>query len=129
MTERRITLPWDYSVAPIDGEAAVPNIPTTEGRLLGTKLARLADLEELRIRSDFPQAHSRCNDCALRAGTDPNGCVETLMDLLKCVCEDTPFYCHQGLRDGEPKRLCAGFAILAGNDEFKAVVSNEAPDD
>lgn len=106
-------LPWAFSEEPSPDEDAVPNVPTPEGRMLGRELARLCDIEEARMRVRFPRLHPRCDDCALRAGTDPNGCPETLMDVVKCIAENVPFYCHKGVRDGEPKRLCAGFAICA----------------
>ena len=106
-------VPWDYSVpADPDDATTVENLPTPEGRELGRELARLADIAEARRLEQFPNAHPRCGDCAFRAGTDPNGCVETLMDALKCVVEADPFFCHRHLRDGEPKQLCAGFAAL-----------------
>lgn len=105
-----MSLPWSFSEAAPEGEGH-PNLPTPEGRLLGAELARLCDIEEARLREQFPRLHPRCDDCALRAGTDPNGCPETLMDVIKCISESVPFYCHKGVLDGEPKRLCAGFAI------------------
>lgn len=106
-----VSLPWEFSEPPAEGEPSYPNLPTPEGRALGAELARLCDVEEQRIRERFPN-QPRCDDCAARAGTDPNGCSETLMDLLKCVHEAVPFYCHKRVKDGEPQRLCAGFAIL-----------------
>lgn len=55
-----------------------------------------------------------CSDCALREGTTPNQCPATLGDVLKCVVEDLPFYCHKGVPDGgAPKRICTGAAVLA----------------
>jgi hypothetical protein len=108
-----VKVPWDFSEAPADGEG-VPNLPTPLGRALGIELARIADIEEARQRERFPRMHPRCDDCALRSGTDPNGCAETLMDVIKCVEEDAPFFCHKGVSDGEPKRLCAGYMILIG---------------
>jgi hypothetical protein len=125
-------IPWDYSEAPEEGdETAVPNVPTPEGQMLGAELARLTDIEEERLRERFLKLHPRCDDCALRLGTGPNGCVSTLMDVVKCVAESVPFYCHKGARDGDaPKRLCAGFAVLAGfADDFSALAarSGETP--
>jgi hypothetical protein len=107
-------LPWDYSEEPAADEPTVPNVPTPEGRMLGRELARLADIEEAKLRKQFPRLQPRCDDCALRSGTDPNGCVETLMDVIKCVVEqERVFYCHKGVKDGQPKRMCAGFGFLA----------------
>lgn len=97
--------PWDYSAK---SEAGAP----LEGRALGKKMARLADQAEVKMRSQFPKAPPRCDDCAFRLGTRPNGCPFTLMDALKCVLEGKPFYCHKGVSDGKPKRLCAGWALV-----------------
>lgn len=115
-----MSAPWAFSEPPTDGDTPIANMPTPEGRLLGAQLARLADVEEAKLREEFPRLHPRCDDCALRLGTRPNGCPDTLMDVVKCVIEGTPFYCHKGVKDGEPKHLCAGFALLAGlNGEFQ----------
>jgi hypothetical protein len=108
-------VPWDFSEPPADDETAVPNVPTPEGRLLGAQLARLADVEEERLRERFPHMHRRCGDCAFRAGTVPNGCPETLMDAVKGLVEAVPFYCHKKFdEDGKPLLLCAGYALLVG---------------
>lgn len=113
---RKPTVPWEFSEPSAEGDG-VPNAPTPEGRLLGEQLARLADHEEAILRERFPHAHRRCGDCALRAGTTPNGCAETLMDVVKALVEHVPFYCHKAMTpDGEPRVLCAGYAILAGTD-------------
>lgn len=87
--------------------ALKPNLPTSEGRALGTELARLCD-GEARSRPEEPD---RCRTCAFRAGTAPNGCVPTLMDALKCAMEGVPFYCHES-PCGEPTRLCAGWRLM-----------------
>lgn len=116
----RQPVPWSFS-EPAGVEDGTPNLPTPEGRLLGEQLARLCDIEEARLRETFPNAHRRCGDCALRLGTDPNGCAETLMDLVKCVVEAVPFYCHQAMTDGKPRVLCAGYAALANTDLAEAL--------
>lgn len=105
--------PWDYSTAP-DPATAVPNMPTKAGRQLGELLAKLADEAEAEQQRDFPDMIPRCNDCAFRAGTRPNGCEETLMDAIKCAVEARPFYCHKGTQDGAkaPTRLCSGAMVL-----------------
>ena len=105
--------PWEFSKEPAPGEG-YENLPDEAGRELGAELARLADVEEEKQRADFPDQLPRCDDCAFRLGTRPNGCSETLMDAVKCVIECVPFYCHKGIKDGEsPKRLCSGWALLA----------------
>lgn len=114
-----MSVPWDFSKPPEDGEPSAPNVPTPEGRMLGEQLARLCDIEEERLRERFPTMHRRCGDCALRLGTVPNGCPETLMDVVKAVMEHVPFYCHKALTpEGEPKILCAGYGALIGTEAF-----------
>lgn len=108
-----VVAPWDYSTAP-DPATAVENMPTEAGRKLGALVAKLADEAEADQRRDFPNMLPRCNDCAFRAGTRPNGCEETLMDAIKCAVEARPFYCHKGTQDGAkaPSRLCSGAMVL-----------------
>lgn len=116
LSDRKSRAPWDFSEPPADDADAVPNVPTPEGRLLGAHLARLADVEEARLLERFPRHHKRCGDCAFRAGTDPNGCPETLMDAVKGIVESVPFYCHKKFDpDGKPLLLCAGYAMLVGS--------------
>lgn len=87
---------------------------TPEGIALGKQLARLCDLEEVKVRARFPKHAKRCQSCAFRAGTLPNGDPVTLMDATKCLIEAVPFMCHQYFdKDGNPRDLCAGYAILA----------------
>lgn len=106
---------WDFSVpVSADDPTAVANLPTPAGRALGAELARFADLEESRVLAQFPHSQPRCGDCALRLGSVPNGCPETLMDLVKCLLESVPFYCHHATDGTEPTRLCAGYGLLAG---------------
>ena len=91
----------------------VPNLPTPEGREAGTHLARLSDAAEAMITNFFgelPPQCVRCVDCACRAGTDPNGSPQTVVDFLECVRDKEPFYCHLGIAEGsEPKRICGGW--------------------
>lgn len=108
----RVRAPWGYSKPLPDGEG-YPNEPDAEGRKLGAELARLADVAEAEQLKTFPDQLPRCDDCAFRAGTNPNGCSETLMDAIKCVMELNPFYCHKGLDEqGSPKHICRGWFLL-----------------
>ena len=110
----QLRAPWEFSEAPAPGEGT-PNLPTPAGRLLGRQLARLCDLEEAKDLEGFPDQLPRCDDCAFRLGTRPNGCAETLMDAVKCIIEIKPFYCHKGVKEGEaPKHLCRGWLTLSG---------------
>lgn len=120
--------PWEFSTQPAADEPSYPNLPTPLGRALGAELARLCDAEELRVRERHPHSARRCNDCAFRLGTDPNGCPETLMDAVKGLAENVPFYCHKHFDDdGKPTRLCAGWAILAGRDVLVALAGAVVP--
>jgi hypothetical protein len=93
-------------------------VPTEQGRALGKEPARLCDVEEERQRAQFPNQQPRCNDCAFRAGTNPNGCSETLMDALKCVIEQEPFYCHKGLDEtGNAKHICRGWWLMVATKD------------
>lgn len=106
-------MPWKYSI-PIDGEESRPNLPTQEGRAAGMTLALIAERDMARMKERFPDALPMCDDCALRQGTDPNGCLATLGDVIKCIMENQPFFCHKGVSgNDEPKRLCAGYAACS----------------
>lgn len=121
-----LKLPWDYS-NPVPGNA-VPNVPTPEGRVCGQQLASWVDELETDQRKQFPNMRPRCDDCALRAGTLPNGCLSTLGDLVKAVAENDVFYCHKGVVDDrEPKAMCAGFAILLGAPRFRDGPEKDPP--
>lgn len=76
-----------------------------QGRSLGNRIVRwtqpwVAHLEQ----QGEPDA--RCKSCAFRAGTVPNGCLQTQMDVLKAVIEKVPFNCHQHDRQGQ---ICHGW--------------------
>lgn len=77
------------------------NRPTPEGIALGKELARLTDRAEAEVRARFPKAKERCGTCAFRLGTIPNGCVETVMDALKCALEYRTFDCHETMVKGK----------------------------
>jgi hypothetical protein len=50
------------------------------------------------------------------------------MDLVKCIVESIPFYCHKGIpQDGTPKRLCSGFVCLtsAGTEDLRDVLARK----
>lgn len=89
-------------------DCMIPNRPSLEGALLGKELARLADKAESEAVQKYPNTKVRCKTCAFRLGTVPNRCVVTVMDALKCVMEQVPFFCHEN-RD-EP---CMGWVDSA----------------
>ncbi len=75
-----------------------------EGRMIGRQLAALADHN---IKAKVGLADKRCGTCALRVGTVPNGCAQTMADVVKCIVERQDFSCHQ-----DKSRRCAGFAAV-----------------
>ncbi len=105
------------------------NAPTPEGIALGRELARFFDIEQPKVEAQFPGSTERCKSCAFREGTYPNGCPETVVDALDCAVTGKPFYCHVGLVDGEPKRLCAGWAVLQGGDIATALACHSLVDE
>lgn len=82
-------------------EAKNKNRVTPEGRAMGEQLARLTERSIQRLAADGEE-DGRCKSCAFRAGTVPNGCLQTQMDALKAVIEDVPFLCHQAHSNGWP---------------------------
>lgn len=78
---------------------------SVEGRMLGEQMARLYDIAEKRLGDEADEGE-RCKTCAFRAGTVPNGCAQTQLDISKCVAEGIPFYCHQNVG-----QLCHGWVI------------------
>lgn len=106
--------PWAFSKPAAPGErGSVPNVPTEDGAELGAAIARLCEREILEQEREQRTPPERCVDCAFRLGTTPNQCAPTLMDAVKCLVENTPFWCHHDVGpDGEPTRLCAGLVIL-----------------
>lgn len=107
----------------------VPNRPSPEGRLIGEQLARMTDNAEPAILRRFAGHPQRCTSCAFRAGTVPNGCLETVMDALKATMECEPFYCHQPKPgpDGEPTTVCAGWAIAISSIKDRAPLPTPWP--
>lgn len=84
------------------------NRTTPEGRNLGEQIARLCDVEALKLMREGEWNHDeRCASCAFRKGTVPNGCPQTLMDAMKCLMEKVPFHCHVGEK-GEAE-VCSGW--------------------
>jgi hypothetical protein len=78
---------------------------SAEGQALGEQMVRLYDIAARRL-GDQADEGERCRTCAYRAGTVPNGCAQTQLDISKCTAEGIPFYCHQ--HRGE---LCHGWIV------------------
>lgn len=116
--------PWEFS-KPASKETGVPNLPSDIGAELGAELARLTEPELAKLQKELPSVPPPCSECAFVKGTTPNRCGQTLMDAIKCVVEDEPFYCHKGVDDqAEPERLCTGYLAASGaRERLKAVTA------
>lgn len=79
-----------------------------EGRAIGSQLVRLVEpvIKHLEAHGDSDE---RCKSCAFRAGTVPNGCLQTMMDAVKAMSEQKPFYCHVERYVDGTNKLCAGW--------------------
>lgn len=85
-----------------------PNRVSKEGIAMGVEMARLCDVEVPKlIAMGEWEEDERCASCAFRAGTVPNGCSQTQMDVLKCVMEKQAFFCHATPVQGT--KVCAGW--------------------
>jgi hypothetical protein len=84
------------------------NLPTPGGRECGANMVRMTEpaIAELAAAGELDE---RCSTCAFRLGTLPNGCVETVMDAMKCGMEGKPFYCHDRRRKGD---TCHGWFAM-----------------
>lgn len=85
---------------------------SAEGQALGLNFARIADAECAALAGEG-EDDERCKSCAFRAGTVPNGCIQTQLDVAKAVAEDVPFMCHCNLdARGRPTKICHGWFAL-----------------
>jgi hypothetical protein len=99
-----------------------------EGRALGEQMAKLYDIAKERLtaagetipRTPLTELTDRCKTCAFRAGTVPNGCAQTQIDISKCAAEGIPFYCHQ-----HQGQLCRGWAVTRAG--LRDVLPSMAP--
>lgn len=82
---------------------------TPEGRALGLQMSSLADRAVAMLAAQ-DEPDERCQSCAFTAGTVPNGCLQTQMDVMKAVVEGVPFGCHQADRKGWP---CHGWYAVS----------------
>lgn len=99
-----------------------------EGKKLGALAAQLADGECATLARDG-EDDERCKSCAFRAGTVPNGCLQTQLDVMKAVAEDIPFMCHQHLdARGQPSKVCHGwFAARRVVGRIEAATGQKMP--
>jgi hypothetical protein len=105
--------------------------PTGYGAILGDALAMIAAAG----RKNLPEGTvipDTCLTCAFREGALPNRMGGTVKEALDCVLliDGDRFACHQGMKDGEPKRICAGYlaAILAPFSFVKEVIASAHKD-
>jgi hypothetical protein len=101
---------------------------SADGKALGAITARLADIECAALARDG-EADERCKSCAFRAGTVPNGCEQTQLDVMKAIAEDVPFMCHvQRSAGGHPTSVCHGwFAARRVVDRIEAATGRKMP--
>lgn len=109
---------------PEDRSAATGDRPSMHGKMLGEALALIAEIG----RRDAPMSiPDTCLTCAFRIGSMPNQTAGTGMMALNCVLRIDPdrFACHHGMKEGEPRKLCAGYiaAMLAPFSEVKEILS------
>jgi hypothetical protein len=97
--------------------ASLPSVASTkpqhnrvspEGKNLGKQLARLCDrqAEQFIVDGEW-EKDERCDSCAFRHGTVPNGCLQTQLDALKSVLEHEPFFCH--VEQPKGSHVCSGW--------------------
>jgi len=105
--------------------------PTSYGAILGDALALIAAAgrKDLPIGMAIPDT---CLTCAFREGTLPNRMGGTVKQALDCVLtiDRDRFACHHGMKDGEPRRLCAGYlaAMIAPFSFVKEVIASAYKD-
>jgi hypothetical protein len=115
----------------IEEDAMTSTKPSSYGAILGDALALIAAAG----RKDLPEGASlgdACLTCAFREGTLPNRMGGTAKQALDCVLgiDRDRFACHHGMKDGEPKRLCAGYlaAMIAPFSFVKEVLASAHKD-
>lgn len=84
----------------------IRNTRSEEGIACGKEMARFYE-QELSKRPR--ELDGRCDTCACRLGSLPNGSTTTQMDFLKCIMEGVDFVCHEKGREGT---LCHGYKLL-----------------
>jgi len=96
--------------------------PSAHGKLAGKAIALL----ESAGRREMPGLPEGCATCAFREGCMTNMMAGTTLVALKCALgqDADRFACHHGMKDGQPKKLCAGYvaAILASHTLKEQVV-------
>lgn len=92
--------------------------------MLGHALAIIASIGRRDAPMPIPDC---CLTCAFREGSMPNQSAATGKLALDCLLgiDQDRFACHQGMKDGEPQKICVGYvaALLAPYPEVKAILS------
>lgn len=107
-----------------------------EGRALGAQLVRLVE-PVIQHLADLGDPDERCKSCAFRAGTVPNGCIQTMADAFKAVLEQKPFMCHVDRYTDGHRKLCSGWLASQWGSAGRPPVAcswdfsppDDAPDD
>jgi hypothetical protein len=95
--------------------------PSQHGVILGEGLAAMAAAGR-EAKPDLPEM---CATCAFRPGCMTNRMASTGKVALDCVMGIDPeqFACHHGMKDGEPTKLCVGYAAaIAAPFETKKTI-------
>ncbi len=92
-----------------------------QGLAMGMKMANRVEpiIQHLAAEGEPDE---RCKSCAFRAGTVPNGCLQTQMDALKATLEQTPFRCHVDHYPNGEHKLCAGWLATQWGAAYRPVV-------
>ena len=96
---------------------------TPDGKALGEQMVRLTEPWIAHLAAEG-EPDERCKSCAFRAGTVPNGCLQTQADVLKAVVEKVPFLCHQHDRKGQ---ACHGWFAAMVAMRHAELVKGPAP--
>ena len=81
------------------------NIPTLTGALQGCRIA-------------VEPTPAMCSSCAFRLGTPANQSPITTIDASDAAQDSFQFFCHDDMDEsGEPRRLCAGYALARSQNK------------
>ena len=108
----------------VTGPAAEGDRLSLHGQMMGKAFLLIEAIGRRDAPMPIPET---CLTCAFREGSMPNMTAGTGIVALNCVLRiDTDrFACHHGMKDGEPRRLCAGYiaAMLAPYSQVKEILA------
>ena len=67
---------------------------------IGENIARITE-PAIAMLAAIGLPDERCRACTFRAGSLSNGCLNTVLDAIKCVMEGHRIECRDGRRTGE----------------------------